>query len=108
MLSVKLDTMRIERVLRLLATNPQTVGYFAREALWSARPSSMHSLPLSWTLPSKTLPKTTILWPTPVPLSDAGGWVATVHAALAEHVKMTPMTIDHPFTSILFFEVVVR
>jgi Glycosyl transferases group 1 len=105
---MNLDRVRIKRLLQLLAKNPETVRYLALEAAWTARPTSTRSPPLSWSLPPETLAKTTIRWPSPVPLPDAGGWVASVKAALAEHVEMMPTTIHHPFTSILLFDVVVR
>jgi hypothetical protein len=99
---------RVERLLRLLATNPETVKYLGLEAAWSARPRAIPLAPLSWPLPTEKLAETTIRWPVPVPLPDAGWWEGKLRAGLAAHVQVLPAQIDHPFTSILMFDVAVR
>jgi hypothetical protein len=99
---------RIARLVRLVTTNPQTLKYLGLEALWSVRPRTVESFPLSWHLHGEKLSRTTIRWPEPVPLPDAAWWEPKFRAALAAHVQVEPATIQHPFTSILMFDVVSR
>ena len=95
------------RVVRLLATNPQTVRYLGLEAVWSVRPRAVEIFPLSWPLPGETLRRTKVRWPQPVPLPDARWWEEKLRAGLAAHVEVEPATIPHPFTSILLFDIIV-
>jgi Glycosyl transferases group 1 len=105
---LKATRQRIARLVRLVAANPQTLKYLGLQALWSVRPRTVESFPLSWPLDGKELSRTTIRWPESVPLLDAAGWEPMFRVALGTHVQVEPATIPHPFTSILMFDVVSR
>ena len=105
---MNLSRARVARLLRLIRKHPKTLKHVALEGAWWAIPSAgVRPLPLSWSLPADMLAKTIIRWPKRVLLPDAHLWEPKLRAALATHVRLQPTTIDHAFTSILMFDVVI-
>lgn len=93
------------RLFRLVRREPATVRELGRELAWSLRPVEVERRSLSWPLPRRLIERTTVLWPSTPPPGDGAWWEPKFRTALAAHAQMALKDIEHPFSSVLMFDI---